>query len=752
MKFATRVFVSVLGALCVWAQDPEPIAYTGHGAFFDQNGKQIPVTLSFVTRAQAWYRTKLLNGLSAGQKREFAAYEKRLRAGLTVQGQDLLVLQHQALEWLLANTTVADVKLQTAAKLRALRHEMNWRLPEQDDLKVVEKREPFTPREDVSKRIQSLQVRPIATRFRTGTVVMSATTNSGQAYINECSAAGVPTPPSINLMDPAGTAGWKSQGFIPTGTQFIVGTPAELRSFKSASPEGMCFALPRYTDNSLSTVKLDGVICMGRQTSKVCFWDNQWTNPNNNMVESFNFPAGTQIPIGVPSSPGGKYQGGGKEIEFGPGGVCTDCHAGENPYIIHPEANLATSGPAVLWKTLSQAPQNLPTMSVNRYDPLVGAAWPQNQLSQAGSTLPSECSGCHVKGSAGRFAHLSNQLPGYCGTVLASAIAMTMPQFSPGSAITAGTNFRNMWCNAPPNSSSADAGDPHITTTNGIHYDFQPAGEFTALRNADTQFELQTRQSPVLTMFNPGPNPYTGLASCVSLNTAVALRVGKRRVTYQPSGPSSTAERMVLRVDGMPANLANGVDLGGGNIINKGTNGGELDVRLADGTRVIVIPLFWSTQGYWYLDVQVFNTPAREGVMGPILTGEFLPRGPNGANFGPKPAPLLDRHILLNQKFANAWRVKPNTSLFDYAAGTSTADFTDLNWPSPPGGSCDTTTIKGQVPKVRESRTDLAQRACRGIKDKAILADCIFDVTVMGDTIAAKGHLRADKLKATIKP
>ncbi|WP_306536594.1 hypothetical protein [Geobacter sp.] len=723
------------------AQGREPIAAAGHGGFFGQDGRQIPLTLRFVADAQSWYRKQLLATVAPAKKREFAAYEKRLRGGLQVDGQNELVLQHQALEWLLANTPSKRLNPQTAAKIRALRYAMNWKLPEQGDLKVVDRREPFTPRPDVLKRLESLAIKPA------GGVARSVTTSSGQAYIDECAAAGVPIPPTINVMDPAGLTGWKSQGFIPTGSQFIVGTPAEVRTFKSSSPEGMCYALPRYTDASLDTVFLDGVICMGKQSSKVCFWDNQWTVGGT--VQAFDFPAGTQIPIGVPTTSGGKYQGGGKEIEFGPGGVCTDCHAGENPYIIHPKANLATSGPAVLWETLAGAPQNLPSMAVNRYDPLVGASWPQNQLSQAGSTLPAECSGCHVKGGNGRFPHLSNQIPQYCSTVLGQAINETMPPGSPGSAATAANAFKNAWCGSPPNSSSADAGDPHITTINGINYDFQAAGEFTILRNDDTGFELQARQSPVLTSFTPGANPYTGLASCVSLNTAVALRVGKHRITYQTAGGTSANERRLeLRVNGKRVDPRRGFNLGGGNVIRKGTADRELDIRLADGTRVVVIPLFWSSQGYWYLDVQVFNTPAREGVMGPVLATEWLPRAPDGTSFGPKPASLVDRHVQLNHKFADAWRVSSSTSLFDYPPGTTTANFTDVNWPPESGQSCTSTTVSSPTPRVERPRPDLAKKACRGIKDKAIYANCIFDVTVMGDPIAAKGHRRADKLKA----
>ena len=171
----------------------------------------------------------------------------------------------------------------------------------------------------------------------------------------------------------------------------------------------------------------------------------------------------------------GRYQAGGFELLGGAGGICTDCHAGENPYITHPDADL---GSGVLWGGLSGPPQNLPTFAPNRYDPLVASAWPQNDLSQAFATVPTVCRGCHVKGDAGRFGHLSNQLPGYCGTILALGIVRTMPQGAPGTATAAGNAFRSAWCNAAPNAASADSGDPHLTTTNGINYDFQAAGEF----------------------------------------------------------------------------------------------------------------------------------------------------------------------------------------------------------------------------------------------------------------------------------
>jgi hypothetical protein len=42
---------------------------------------------------------------------------------------------------------------------------------------------------------------------------------------------------------------------------------------------------------------------------------------------------------------------------------------------------------------------------------------------------------------------------------------------------------------------------------------------------------------------------------------------------------------------------------------------------------------------------------------------------------------------------------------------------------------------------------ELAKAACGGIKDAALMANCVFDVTVMGDRNVAKGYLLADKRK-----
>jgi hypothetical protein len=718
------------------AQADEPIAYIGHGGFFDQNGRQIVPTAEFVAKAQSWYRRRLLAGLNSNQRAELSAFERRLSEGLNQDGQARLVVQQRSLDWLIAHSPRTATVGRMRAKLNALSYRLKWRLPRQDDREQLQSLEPFELDPKIEAKLKLPKFNP------GGATTFLVTTKSGQAYTDECAAADVPIPPSIGVLDPNGTTGWKTLGFIPTADQFITGTPAEVRVFESA--KGMCMALPRYTDAAKTTVMLDGVICLSRTTSKVCFWDNQMNGAG------FSFASGTKIPIGVQNlavNPDGLYQAGGAEIEFGSGGVCTDCHAGENPYIIHPKSDL---GGGLLMEDLDDAPLNLPTFGPKRYDPIVGASWPQNQLSHSQPLVPAVCGSCHVlTGEGGRFPHLSKELdgiPGYCRTILAQAIIRTMPPGAPGSQ--AGmpeiTAFQK-WCGEPASEGPSNRGDPHLTTTNGINYDFQAAGEFVSLRNSDTGFELQTRQTPVLTTFTPGANPYTGLASCVSLNTAAAVRAGGHRISYQP-GSGETAKQMQLRIDGKPVTLpANGINLGSGNRIAKAALGDGLDIRLEDGTRVIITSNYWASQGYWYLNVEVLDTPAREGTMGHILDSDWLPLAPDGSSFGPAPASLAARDLLLNKTFADAWRVTKATSLFDYAAGTSTATFTERNWPPPSGSSCATIGSNpwpGGKPRrpVTPMRPEAARRLCRPIEDGAAYENCVFDLTATGNAAMAEAY------------
>lgn len=289
----------------------------------------------------------------------------------------------------------------------------------------------------------------------------------------------------------------------------------------------------------------------------------------------------------------------------------------------------------------------------------------------------------------------------------------------------------------------ANEGDPHITTADGVHYDFQSAGEFVALRD-DEGLEIQTRQTAVATTFNPGPNPYTGLATCVSVNTAVAARVGKHRVTYEPniSGvPDPTG--LQLRVDGVLKTLgAEGLNLGDGGRVTNAPAGNGIEIDFPNGTSLIATANFWSSQSKWYLNVQVFHTGATEGIMGAVARGSWLPLLPDRTSLGPMPTALHQRYVDLYEKFADAWRVTNETSLFDYPSGASTETYTLRSWPqeSPP---C---VIQDQTP-AEPLDLDVAREVCRPIIGKNRNADCVFDVAVTGERGFAKGYLLSQQIE-----
>jgi Bacterial Ig-like domain (group 3) len=299
------------------------------------------------------------------------------------------------------------------------------------------------------------------------------------------------------------------------------------------------------------------------------------------------------------------------------------------------------------------------------------------------------------------------------------------------------------------------AGATRITTVDGVHYDFQSAGEFIALRGK--HMEIQTRQTPVATTFLPGANPYTGLATCVSIYSAVAARVGKHRVTYEPniSGVPDPSG-LQLRVDGVLTTLGpEGINLGhDGRIIKSWTGEGSIEIDYSDGTQLVVTPAYWADQQKWYLNVNVYKTTATKGIFGKLAKNSWLPALPGedrggedrhdeDGSLGPKPESLHQRYVELYEKFADAWRVRKAKSLFDYAPGTSTATFTLKEWPRENPTSC---ALPGQ-PSAQPVDVSVAQQHCSAIVDKNMAADCVFDVSVTGHTGFAQTYQLTQQLQ-----
>jgi hypothetical protein len=118
---------------------------------------------------------------------------------------------------------------------------------------------------------------------------------------------------------------------------------------------------------------------------------------------------------------------------------------------------------------------------------------------------------------------------------------------------------------------------------------------------------------------------------------------------------------------------------------------------------------------------------------------------------GPRPADLQQRYKHLYDEFGNAWRVTDTSSLFDYAAGTSTETFTIVGWPrGESSNSCDLPE-ESQDP-LKRLDLEVAEEHCAGIVDPDRREDCIQDVMVTGDPVFAQTYLLSDKIDRNVFP
>jgi hypothetical protein len=263
------------------------------------------------------------------------------------------------------------------------------------------------------------------------------TENGGQAYIDECRAAGVPKPP-----DWPSPGKWIKSGnmdrplnphnrFAPR-TFASPGNYAEVYYYDSrvdpAQPPGVCFALPRFNESSFNvptdTIALLGIICQGQASGSACFWDNSEDTTNDGLDNGRPFTIGRNEFVPIVGSPGVRGFAGGIDLFGAEGGACTECHAGENIFIIHPKVSDIDPTPLALGDELLK-PELWPT-------PIVPRGWPDNPgpgnpLDGVASTK--SCGGGICHGPSGhRFPQLSRELFRYCA-LLELAIQHTMPAF-----------------------------------------------------------------------------------------------------------------------------------------------------------------------------------------------------------------------------------------------------------------------------------------------------------------------------------
>lgn len=200
----------------------------------------------------------------------------------------------------------------------------------------------------------------------------------GDGYIETCRANDVPIPP--NWPDER----WVSRGELPFFfADFPDAKTTEVFTYEEPNGRGLCYALVRKNHNKW--YEAVGIICQSKATGKACFWDN--IVPGLRMDTRIR---GLEIKLDI------RTMGNAWTMRE----RCTDCHRGDNVFLIHPGTPLAA------------VTQRIPDV---RYTPIGKEDWENPEpMEHKGEGA---CSQCH---------ELAAPTKRFCG-LLRQAAEKTMP-------------------------------------------------------------------------------------------------------------------------------------------------------------------------------------------------------------------------------------------------------------------------------------------------------------------------------------
>lgn len=242
-------------------------------------------------------------------------------------------------------------------------------------------------------------------------------------------------------------------------------------------------------------------------------------------------------------------------------------------------------------------------------------------------------------------------------------------------------------------------GDPHLVTLDGLNYDLQAVGEFTLLAVPDTDLEVQARFTPV--------------GTTQSSIAALAFDLDTDGVELRADGTVLIAGQSQTIVD------EHGYFTDTGASIHR------------TGTRYVVA---WTLQDGGYLRLG-WDTRFGFGALSVDISPGVHTVGLLGNNNGEPLDDLITRQgdalsatvgpTVLHDSYADSWRIDDARSLFTYAAGQSTATFTDRGFPSQFVTRGDFT----------EEQQTFAAEVCaqQGVQPGPGFDDCQLDVLVTGN-------------------
>jgi hypothetical protein len=252
----------------------------------------------------------------------------------------------------------------------------------------------------------------------------------------------------------------------------------------------------------------------------------------------------------------------------------------------------------------------------------------------------------------------------------------------------------------PSCSAGVSVGDTHLTTFDGVHYDFQASGDFL-LAEVLNEFAVQVRQAS-------GAPQWPDAA----VNKVVAVRMGRTRIVF-----SVEPARVLVNGVAAPGGVERLLMLAGGVQLRRQGNVYTASDKYGNRVRA-TLNSNWIDTG-----VMIGHTPSH-------VRGLLGNPGGDGASLltstGKRIAAPVDFKVLYGA-ISSGWRVAPSKSLLGKGRGVK------YGVPSRPFYAQDL------PPDVAKRGRALCERA--GVQDKQALEDCVLDVAVLKDEAAVKAYV-----------
>ncbi|MBT8445442.1 MAG: VWD domain-containing protein, partial [Gammaproteobacteria bacterium] len=275
-----------------------------------------------------------------------------------------------------------------------------------------------------------------------------------------------------------------------------------------------------------------------------------------------------------------------------------------------------------------------------------------------------------------------------------------------------GNNSSNNNINICVGDGACSSGDPHLKSQDGIRFDFQGAGEYHFVLSDEHDIDVQVRYEPA------------GASEYVSLTTALAARVGPNRITVE------IGRTPPLEINGDPVTIRSG--LGGALAHESGIIIDRFDtIYRINMSRGVVIKVGVYSNA---MNTEVISREHPVAGLGGSNDGnrdnEFTTR--DGVTLSPGYGGLT--YEQLYRQFGDSWRIEQEDSLFDYEGETSTATYTNLDFPKD----------KLDIDTMDAAARRRAEEICReaGVRPGPDFENCVYDVGFTDDPVYAAGYAR----------